>query len=146
MGAGVSAPALQRLAGWELRLDAAIDAYRARPYRLGTSDCLRLACDAIEAVTGQAHWHLFAGRYDDKATALRLIRTWGRTWSEAFGAFFGVEPLPPLLARRGDIVTYIDREPHLGVCVGAEVALYGPEGLVFVPLADPGVHETWRIG
>jgi hypothetical protein len=135
-----------RLAGWEARLDAVLDAYRVRPYALGHADCLRLACDAIEALTGESHWHLFRGQYHDELSARRLIGRWGRSWGAAFTAFLGVEPRSPLAARRGDLVTYVDAQPHLGVCIGAEVALYGPGGLAFATLAHPGVRESWSIG
>jgi hypothetical protein len=137
---------MTRLEGWEARLEAVLDAYRTRPYTLGHADCLRLACEAIEALTGEAHWHLFRGQYHDEASALWLLGRWGRSWPAAFSAFLGVPPGAPLAARRGDLVTYRDVQPHLGVCVGAQVALYGPAGLAFADLADAGVVESWRIG
>jgi hypothetical protein len=133
--------------GWEARLAAVVEAYRARPYVLGVSDCLRFACAAIEAVSGEAHWHLFAGRYTTRAEALRTLRAWGRSWTQAFTAFFGSEPAPAATARRGDVLTFdAGSERHLGVCVGAEVALYTETGLAFVPLSDARLIEAWRVG
>lgn len=138
---------MRRVPGWEQRFAGTVDAYRHRPYVLGASDCLRFACECVEAVTGESHWHLFAGRYASRGEALRLLRAWGRSWSQAFAAFFGVEPAAPLAARRGDVLTFDDgAEKHLGVCVGAEVALYGEGGLVFVPLTDARLREAWRVG
>lgn len=138
---------MTRRPGWEQRLAAVIDAYRARPYRLGVSDCIRLACDAVEALTGESHWHLLQGRYDSRESAIRLVHQWGRSWSQAFSALWGVEPVTPLHARRGDVLTFDDgRDKHLGVCAGAAVAIYGPEGVGFVPLTDARLLEAWRIG
>lgn len=135
-----------RLPGWERRLEAVVDACRDRPYQLGQADCLRFACEAIAALTGRDHWSLFEGRYHSKAGALRLLAKWGRSWRHAGEAFFGAEPVPPALARRGDILTFDDgREKHLGVCVGATVALYGDVGLVFVPVTDDRLVECWRV-
>jgi hypothetical protein len=136
-----------RLPGWEQRLAWVLESYRHRPYALGSNDCIRLACDTVQALTGEGLWHLLMGRYQDRDSAIRLVHQWGRTWSQAFSALFGEAPRMPYAARRGDILTFDDaRDKHLAVCAGPDVAVYGPQGLGFVPLTDARLLECWRIG
>lgn len=135
-----------RLEGWEGRLAAALEAVRARPYRIGESDCFRLACAVLEALTGTQRWPEFAGRYRTKGQARRLLWQHGGSFDAAFSWFFGADPVPGAQARRGDVVKFVDErgEAHLGVCVGADVAVYGEAGLVFVPRRSCG--HAWRVG
>lgn len=136
-----------RLPGWEQRLASVLEAYRTRPYRLGVSDCIRLACESVEALTGESYWHLLQGRYHDRDSAIRLVHVWGRNWTYAFSALWGVEASAPLAARRGDILTFEDEhDKHLAVCNGTTAAVYGPGGIGFVPITDPRMREAWRIG
>ncbi|MCC7003540.1 MAG: hypothetical protein IT357_15390 [Gemmatimonadaceae bacterium] len=90
------------------------------------------------------HWPSFAGRYGTRREALRLIAAYGGSFDAAFSALWGVPVEPVSLARRGDIVKYVDAEPHLGVCVGSSVAVLGEEGLLFAPIS--GCEVCWRIG
>lgn len=135
-----------RLEGWEARLAGVLEATRGRPYRLGESDCFRLACEVQAALTGVDRLPEFSGRYRTKGQAKRLIARYGASFDAAFSWFFGVAPVAVPQARRGDVVKFVDDagEAHLGVCVGAEVAVYGPAGLVFVPRAACAL--AWRIG
>jgi hypothetical protein len=136
-----------RRPGWEERLAMVLARYHDAPYRLGETDCVRLACEVHDALVGQPLWHLVAGSYDSRESALAVIARWGRTWSQAFTALFGVPPVAVAHARRGDIVTFDGgTDKHLGVCNGASVCIYVPEGLGAVPLTDPRLLEAWRIG
>jgi hypothetical protein len=132
--------------GWEARLAQALEAARARPYQLGVSDCFWLACAAREALTGENRWSEFAGTYRTKAQARRLIARYGASFDAAFSVFFGGEPVPVAQARRGDILKFVDDagEAHLGVCAGAEVAVYSASGVVFVPRKVCAC--AWRVG
>jgi hypothetical protein len=133
-----------RREGWELRLDAVIEAARATPYALGGHDCFRLACRVLEALTGVDRWPEFAG-YTTKREALELLAAHGHTFEDAFDAFFACSRVHPLLARRGDIVALsAGGEKHLGVCLGHFVAALQPEGLLFLPLG--AALCCWRIG
>lgn len=135
---------LIRLPGWEGRLAAAIEAARKQPYRLGVHDCFRVACAALEALTGVDRWTEFAGQYATRREALRLLGRHGRTVDEAAAWLFGAPASPVTAARRGDICKYVDAEPHLGVCVGGRVAVLQEAGLAFVPLERCSC--CWRIG
>ena len=158
---------MTRKEGWELRLADSIEAARAKPYVLGEHDCLRVALGAVEAITGVEMWSRFAGKYSSRREALRLFLDRSR-WSEFYGGeipkekeceaqgatltifetvfsiLFGTLPIDARLARKGDVVKYVDREEHLGVCVGAQVAVLKDDGLSFVPRSKCSL--CWRIG
>lgn len=135
-----------RQEGWEERLEAVLAAAAARPYAVGTSDCFRLACDVVEALTGIERWSEWAGRYGTEREALRLLAEYGSTFEAAFDWFFGVPRVGVRLARRGDIAAYTDArgQKHLGVVIGAQALVYGPDGLVRVGLLECGA--AWRVG
>ena len=138
---------LERLPGWEERLEAVLVAAANKPYRIGTHDCLRLACRAVEALTGVDYWREFAGRYKSQRDALRRIRMYGDTLTDAVTVVLGITPKGPLMARRGDLLTYRDESgEHIGVCAGATVALMAEGGLVYVALDDASLLFSWRIG
>lgn len=134
-----------RLEGWEGRLAVALADAEVCPYVLGTHDCLRVACAAVEALTGRDFWPQFAG-YHTKRQALAVIARFGRTLGDAVGNVLGVPSSTPLEARRGDLVLYHDREHHLGVCTGPRVVVTHEAGLLHIPLDNAGVLNCWRVG
>lgn len=135
-----------RLPGWESRLAAALDDARARPYALGEHDCFRVACAAVEALTGVDHWSHWGGTYRTPRQALARIVAFGGDFEHAFSRLFGGELQPMSAARRGDIALYVDAagDRHLGVVVGAQVAALGEHGVV--PLKRGECVGCWRIG
>lgn len=137
---------VRRREGWELRLDAVISRARGLPYVIGEHDCFRVACGAVEALTEIDLWSPWAGSYATRLQALRRIHAYcGGGFTQAFSKLSATSPADIKLARRGDIVEYVEqREPHLGVCIGAEIALLAENGLRFYPLRL-GRH-CWRIG
>lgn len=143
MGHAVSAVA--RREGWEGRLFAVIDAARRQPYALGEHDCFRMACRVVEALTGVDRWPEFAG-YTTRAEVLALLSRRGSSFEAAFDWFFGAASVSVRFARRGDLccVATVDGEKHLGVCLGAQVALLAPEGLMYTPLNT--CLCAWRVG
>lgn len=142
-----SFPLLERAPGWEDRLAAVITAARSQPYALGKHDCFRLACSVVQALTGRDLFGPWAGAYSSKREALRRIAEFDeRGFTAAASRFFGAQPEPMSAARRGDICEYKDDagEQHLGVVMGAMVAVLGPDGLEFLQ-RDLCAH-CWRIG
>jgi hypothetical protein len=137
---------MTRLDGWESRLVAAVESARARPYVLGEHDCFRLACQVLEALTGSDRWAEFAGKYRTRREALALLAQHGSSFTEAFSWFFGSAPAPMGQARRGDIAEIRDPQGqcHLGVVLGAKVALLEDNGLEFLPRSL--CAHAWRIG
>lgn len=135
-----------RLAGWESRLAAVIEAARHREYQLGTHDCFRLSCAVVEALTGTDLWPEYAGRYLSRRESLVLMATKGTTFDACFDRVFGVPRGPTAHARRGDIVKYTDPkgEHHLGICLGADIAVLDQAGLVFLPRT--AATHCWAIG
>lgn len=122
---------------WPERLNAVIEAARHRPYVLGQHDCFRLACDAVQAMTGEDLYARFAGSYRTKREALREIRKFGAAGSaEAVDRLLGPERRKPALcAQRGDWLLFNDgANDHLGICVGSHAAVLLETGLGFVPI------------
>lgn len=138
---------LIRTPGWESRLADELEAARHRPYVLGESDCLVLACAAVKALTGIDFWPHFAG-YRTKRQALVTIARIAPTLGEAVSATLGVSPTPTFGARRGDLVLYRDAvgEDHLGVVTGPAAMLTLATGLASAPLDDAGLLCAWRVG
>lgn len=138
---------LTRRPDWPQRLVAVIDAARREPYVLGEHDCLRLACAAVEALTGVDFWPRFAG-YKTKRQALVTIARIAPSLAEAVTATLGVSPSPVLSAWRGDICLFRDAqgEDHLGVCMGRLVVVTAPEGTLTMSLDHPGLLASWRVG
>jgi len=134
-----------RLEGWEKRLFAELEAARHKPYALGEHDCFRLACRVIEALTGVDRWPEFAGYTTRREAMLKLARH-GSTFEAAGDWFFGAPSIDVRFARRGDIccIQDADGEKHLGVCVGADVALLAPDGLTHRRLLD--CICAWKVG
>lgn len=143
----MSALPLHRREGWERRLNAVLDAARARPYVLGISDCLRVACEVVDALTGTDFWPHFSG-YRSKRGALLTIARVAPSLGEAVTATLGVPPARVFAAWRGDLVLFRDDqgEDHLGVSIGPQVALTAPEGWLLIPLSHPGLLCSWRVG
>lgn len=136
---------MHRLDGWERRLDEVFTSFEGEPYVLGTHDCFRVACRAVEALTGIDLWAEWAGRYATQQEGLRLIVEYGGDFDGAFSRLFGVEPTGALFARRGDILKFVsDDVPHLGVCRGREVSVLGENGTALVSLH--ACEHAWMIG
>ncbi len=137
---------MERREGWESRLPLVIEAARNETYELGRHDCFRLACRAIEALTGVDRWAEYAGRYQTRRQELKLLAEHGSTFEAAFDRVFGIIHVGVKQARRGDIVSLVtsDGKKHLGVCIGARAAFLAETGLLFVPL--PHCFCAWLIG
>lgn len=136
-----------RLPGWEDRLAAVFERARDLPYVLGQHDCLRVACEAVEALIGVDLWNSFAGRYATKREAFAVIRSVAPDLGRAVTAITGVDPVLPLHARRGDVLLYHDEAgDHLAVCNGATAAVLGTDGLLWLPLDHEGLRAAWMIG
>lgn len=135
----------QRLEGWEARLASVIELAFSRPYVLGRHDCFRVACAAIDALTGVDLWPQWAGRYSTKEEALALMAEFG-SFDKAFDHVFGVPHVAAREARPGDIVKFVDPagEAHLGVYLDPGAVVLDEHGLRLVPLS--ACTACWRIG
>ncbi len=127
---------------WVSRLLAVVDDAQGRPFEWGQHDCCLFAARCIDAVTGSFWAGSLDACYQDEATALAYIKAEGgirASVSRRFG-----DPVPPLLARRGDLVLV---DSPLGeavtVCVGPSLVGAAPSGLTVLPLSA-GLC-AWRI-
>lgn len=126
---------------WPLRLNAWLGEVRARPFAWGEFDCALGAAEAVLAMTGVDYAVEFRGAYFSKRDAVRLLAARGgleALVTQALG-----EPLAtPKLAQRGDVVLVDSgaEGPAIAVVMGAEAAAPGPQGAVFVPMAQ------WQVG
>lgn len=138
---------LTRRPDWPERLATAVDAARGRPYVLGENDCLRLACAAVEALTGEDFWPRFAG-YRTHRQALVTIARIAPSLGEAVTATLGVPPIRVFGAWRGDLLLFRDDrgEDHLGVALGRNVLVMAAEGPLHIGLDHPGLVCAWRVG
>lgn len=135
--AGRTAPRPMRTNGWESRLGATIESARHKPYQLGRHDCFTFAGQCMAALTGVDTTLPWRGRYRTPRGALRLLRKHGGSIEGALEILTGSKAAAAGMARRGDWLLYLDAGgPHIGVCVGARVAVLADDGLRFVGLKD----------
>ena len=137
---------LCRQQDWPEQLAKEVAGAQALPYQIGQHDCLRFTCRVIHAMCGVDFWPRFSG-YKTLREAQDKISTIAPTLKEAVCKVLGQSPLPPLQARRGDVLVYADAGgQHLGVCTGAFVALLHRHGLVMLPINATGMLCSVRVG
>ena len=136
------AAARLRRRDWVSRLLETVESAQGRPFAWGQHDCCLFAARCIDAMT-DSKWAIDLELwYWDEATALAYIESEGSiraSVSRRFG-----DPVPPLLARRGDIVL-VDSPigEAVTVCVGPSLVGAAPSGLTVLPLSA-GLC-AWRI-
>lgn len=115
-----------------------------RPFCWGTWDCGLLAADCVLAMTGVDIAAEFRGRYKTARGARKVMRGDMAQMMARVSQTYGMPAIPPLAAQRGDMVM-IDTPlgDALGICVGSRVACAGPDGLVYVPIAQALL--AWRV-
>ena len=133
-----------RAPGWELRLAAAVEGARGRPFVWGQHDCALWAFDLRRDLTSSDDVAaLWRGRYRTARGAVRVMRRLGWLSLETAGRDLLGEPLPSVhLAQRGDLVL-TNTGLGFGICLGARAAGIAPSGLVLVPLSACAL--AWRI-
>jgi hypothetical protein len=147
----------QKVQDWPKLLFHFIEARRLTPFAWGRQDCCLFACDGILAQTGlDPAAGMFRGQYRDPLGAARLVKKHGGVEAIAVQvcARLGYGPVPVAMAQRGDVVLMsaknagvaglFGRQPVLGVCIGAEAAFTGTDGLVFHPVEN--CRRAWRVG
>jgi len=134
-------------------LDAFIDARRHVAFAYFTQDCAHIAADWVREKTGAdplRDLRALGGPLEARnlLTALRAVRAAGGMAAMAT-ARLG-EPVPALMAQRGDVVLVMSGRPvgrvsgyAFGVCTGSHIALPNDHGLVFQPLKAGVV--AWRV-
>jgi len=143
---------LQRREDWPEQLAALVESRLHTPFAWGTNDCAVFAADAVLAITGTdlaADWR---GQYASEQAARSMRSASGHLASgDIVAALYDMAhrllgpAVPPLMARRGDVVLVEHDVGHsLAVCVGSVAAAPGRRGVVMVE--RDAWRYAWRVG
>lgn len=131
-----------RLQDWMHRLARLVEERLGEPFAWGPNDCASFAADAVHAQTGEDVLAELRGHRHNERQALRRERAIGGLPAAIERA--GLQPVPPALAQRGDLVLVAQKpRPVLAVCNGAEAVAPGGRGLVHVPITR--ALKAWRV-
>jgi len=131
---------MKRHPDWETRLADTVADWTGRTYALGTDDCGRFAAACVEAVAGAKLWPE-VGKYSTEAGLVRALARAGLDSLDAGATACLGDPLPPLMAHRGDVVS---DGSALGVMTGAGPMMFGDAGMVIV--ARDSLVSCWAVG
>jgi hypothetical protein len=147
---------MQRLPDWAARLGHVVAQRLAMPFAWGPNDCAAWVADAVAAMHGRDTLRELRGTRRSPAQAWRQLQRGGGY--PAAMARAGLQPVPPALAGRGDVVLLAEAVAAcaampapagrgwpgvLGVCLGEDGAAPGPAGLVLVPMQQ--ALQAWRV-
>jgi hypothetical protein len=136
---------MKRRYDWRTRLFAFIAENRTRPFVWGSWDCARFSAGCVEAMTGEDFYKGYAGRYDDAATAAKILLAEGHRDLADLASSLFLSCLPSQ-ARVGDLAA-IDcgNGLALGVVLGDRVGCLTPaDGYGTLP--REAARLTWRVG
>ena len=134
---------LKRCDNWELRLSKTVEERLYEPFAWGSNDCVMFSADCLEAMTGVDPVSDLRGQWADSKQALRVITRLGGLPAAVKAC--GLEEVPPLFAKRGDLVLHRrDGTDALAICLGNQLAGPSESGLLFFGL-ECGVR-AWRVG
>jgi len=116
---------MERIEGWEIKLDDFINSRQNQKFVWGTHDCALFACDSIKEITGVDPAYFFRGKYETKDEAYSLLKEFAggglEETVEKLSLDLGFEEVKEKFASRGDWVlcnvpTVINEElPTLGI-------------------------------
>ncbi len=142
-----------RLTGWEEALPAILTEWQASEYAMHRTSCLHFAREIIMAVCGGEPLDLLNTTLPEVTTAIgaaRLLHHYG----DAVAIITAVcgSPVPPLLARRGDLAAVLADDAgdghgdwSIGVVDGALIHLTAHDhGLTSRPISE--ARHAWRVG
>lgn len=124
---------MQRIDGWESRLNDFIESRYNTPFQWGFHDCALFSYDAVKEITGIDLAFFFRGKYSDKQSAYELVKKHSGggldKTVENLAKQFGLEEIKASFAGRGDLAlcnvpTAINEElPTLGI-IGMSDRIY----------------------
>jgi phage gp36-like protein len=137
---------MQRVDGWEIKLEDALQDAASKPYIMGKTDCFLSTANVVQSVTGEDIMADWRGDYKTLKEAARIIKA--ASYESAVHWLDNVTDgrVAASKARRGDIVaTQTDRViPSVGICAGDKAVIFVHDvGAVFVPMNT--IEEAWRI-
>lgn len=130
-----------RLSDWEEQLSSYYLQCWRKPFKYGVHDCCTFAAEVVEQLVGKK----IPLGLDHKGKLLREYKS-GRLKLEnaVEESLSGFEEVPPLSARRGDVMLYQQEgRTVIGVCNGATILSPGKDGMGFVPISAG--QRAWRI-
>ena len=145
---------MERIEGWEIRLDDFIKSRQNQKFQWGVHDCCLFACDAIREITGEDIAYYFRGKYKTKDEAyLMLLAFSGGGLNETTKKImeqFSMDKIEQGFAGRGDMVlcnvpTVINEElPTLGI-IGMSEMIHIP-GTRQLQIFEKTIGEKfWKV-
>lgn len=138
---------MQRAKGWEQAASAYFRTVLKTPFVRSVHDCCTFPADAIAAMTGAPSLaDAFRGTYANEDEANAVLATLGCATVLDLPSYFGLEPIAPGLAQRGDIVAF-DGRFGLFLAVQWLPSALAPSrrGLEHIPLTSSPL-AAWRVG
>lgn len=136
-----------RVFDWPVRLFATLARHEALIFSYGTSDCMQLAMDCAEAVSGMHPYPDAKGReaYHDRRGAKACLKRHGfANIVEALSARYPL--VAPALAQRGDLgIVMMDEVPCAVVCEGLQFAGKPPATLGLTRVGRDRVVQAFRV-
>lgn len=131
---------MKRREDWAEQLAQYLDERRDAAFAWGVQDCATFAAGAVQAMTGESP---AIPQVESAAAYLHFLRDHGpldAIVDDTLG-----ERLPsPAFAQRGDVVLlFVDERATLGVCIGAEAAAPGADGMLTVSMST--ASAAWRV-
>lgn len=131
-----------RRADWVKLLWGEIEAAKQRLFSYGEHDCCLLVARVIDAMCDTKYEADLQAAYHDEQTAQAFLVLHGGM-EAAVTSIVGIEAVPAILARRGDIcLVNTQRGLGIGVSVGATIAV-ASDGVDFYPIAV--ALKCWRV-
>jgi len=128
-----------RLEGWESKLNKALEETGA--FEWGTNDCCMFVFRVAEAITGVDYAKPYRGYKTSKGAARRLLKYGG---VEGMATYSLGEPKKPLMAKRGDVVSFENKEDiALGVCIGDKIAVVSDAGVELISMKK--AINAWSV-
>lgn len=132
---------MKRFPDWPSRLAKIIAHAANQPFALDEHNCCFFAADCIQAITGIDPAHDLRG-----CNAARVLKLRGvNALMDEKAEIYNMKPIRPMNARRGDIcLLNAGNGETLGICLGAQIACPGNNGLVYFSLKH--AIRAWSVG
>ena len=132
-----------RLPNWEFNLANFLKRSAKRQFKWGEFDCCLFACDAAKIVNGIDGAVDFRGRYTTRIGAFKALKKYGKTTVADTLSFVFGNPVPLLLANRGDIALVNNNGEQIAAVVFNGIWAVSESGLI--QLSSDDVIHCWSI-
>jgi len=138
----------KRKPGWEQKFNNLIERNRRRKFKWGEHDCMHFAAEVIRELGIDVDViKKHRGKFKTATAVKKILKQNGGMRKFALEIFKEFPQISLHSAKRGDVVLMdVGGEDFvIGVCVGMEAAVLGPEGTDFVSIKQHG-KIVWAIG